>query len=104
MSLDDPDEKDKQAKEPEGENKLLEVISYIREQQNHVIISAGFGEPQITQFSRTDSCANVYSRGQPHFKLKGKVGDHTDVIAIELKIPDGTKALSDKQNKYLKKL
>ncbi len=42
------------------------------------------------------------TKSSPDLELKCKVGEYTDVVAIDLKNPDGSYALSDEQDTYLK--
>ena len=48
-----------------------------------------------------DSYKKGYERGTPDIELKCKLGEYTDVVAIELKNPDKSNKLSDEQKKYL---
>ena len=58
---------------PRGETKLhYAVVSYIRRNYPHVLITPGLGENQITHFSLLDSKAKGYRKGQPDLALKCK--------------------------------
>ena len=90
---------------PRGETKLhYDVVSYIRRNYPHVLITPGLGENQITHFSRLDSKAKGYRKGQPDLELKCKDGDRTDIIIIELKNPNGSNSLSIHQEEYIELL
>jgi hypothetical protein len=93
-------------KNPIGETKLhYKVKSYIARKYPHVIISAGQGENQTTEFQRMDAKAKGYTKGEPDMELKCKLGNgYTDVVAIELKNPNGTNSTSPEQDAYLEKL
>ena len=70
-----------------------------------MIISAGLGENQTTDFSRMDNKAKGYTKGQPDLELKCKLGNgFTDVVAIELKNPNGSNKTSPEQDAYLERL
>ena len=70
-----------------------------------MIISAGLGENQTTDFIRMDSKAKGYTKGQPDLELKCKLGNgFTDVVAIELKNPNGSNKTSPEQDAYLERL
>ena len=59
-----------------------------------MIISAGLGENQTTDFIRIENKAKGYTKGQPDFELKCNLGSgFTDVVAIELKNPIGSVVL-----------
>ena len=77
-------------KNPTGETKLhYKVKSYIARKYPHVIISAGQGENQTTEFQRMDAKAKGYTKGEPDMELKCKLGNgYTDVVAIELWNPN----------------
>ena len=68
------------------------------------MISAGLGECQITHFVRMDSKVMGYTKGEPDIELKCKSGDHTDVVAIGLKNPNGSNQLSIQQEEYIELL
>ena len=71
----------------------------------YVIISAGLGENQTTDFIRMDSKAKGYTQGQPDLELKCKLGSgFTNVVAIELKSPNGSNKTSPEQDAYLERL
>ena len=70
-----------------------------------MIISAGLGENQTTDFIRMDNKAKIYTKGQPDLELKCKLGSgFTDAVAIELKDPKGSNKTSPEQNAYLERL
>ena len=70
-----------------------------------MIISAGLGENQTTDFIRMDNKAKGYTKGQRDLGLKCKLGSgFTDVVAIELKSPTGSNKTSPEQDAYLKRL
>ncbi len=59
---------------PTGERKLhYKVKKYIEKFYPYVIISAGLGENQTTDFIRMDSKAKGYTKGQPDLELKCKL-------------------------------
>jgi len=91
---------------PTGERELhYRVKKYIEKTYPYVIISAGLGENQTTDFIRMDSKAKGYTKGQPDLELKCKLGNgFTDVVAIELKNPDGSNKTSPEQDAYLERL
>ena len=91
---------------PTGETKLhYKVKKYIETTYPYVIISAGLGENQTTPFIRMDSKAKGYTKGQPDLELKCKLGNgFTDVVAIELKNPNGSNKTSPEQDAYLERL
>ena len=102
---DDQEEALRRIRNPRGETKLhYDVVSYIKRNYPHVVISAGLGECQITHFARMDSKLKGYTKGEPDLELKCKSGDHTDVVAIELKNPNGTNQLSIQQEEYIELL
>ena len=76
---------------PKGESKLhYDVVSYIRRKYPDVIISAGLGENQVTEFMRLDSQKKGYTKGELDIELKCKLENgYTDVFVIELKNPNG---------------
>ena len=85
---DDQTEALRRIRDARGETKLhYELVSYIKRHYPHVVISAGLGECQITHFARMDSKLKGYTKGEPDIELKCKSGDHTDVVAVELKQP-----------------
>ncbi|MFM7989660.1 MAG: hypothetical protein ACKPKO_61140, partial [Candidatus Fonsibacter sp.] len=55
-------------------------------------------------YTRLDSWHKGYERGTRDIELKCKLGEYTDVVAIELKNPDKSNKLSDDQKKYVEKL
>ena len=86
MSDDDQTEALRRIRNARGETKLhYDVVSYIKRNYPHVVISAGLGECQITHFARMDSKLKGYTNGEPAIDLKCESGDHTDVVAVELK-------------------
>ena len=91
---------------PTGETELhYQVKKYIEKTYPYVIISAGLGENQTTDFIRMDSKAKGYTKGQPDLELKCKLGNgFTDVVAIELKNPNGSNKTSPEQDAYLERL
>jgi hypothetical protein len=91
---------------PTGETKLhYNVKKYIETTYPYVIISAGLGENQTTAFIRVDSKAKGYTKGQPDLELKCKLGNgFTDVVAIELKNPNGSNKTRPEQDAYLERL
>ena len=91
---------------PTGERKLhYKVKKHIETTYPHVIIAAGLGENQTTDFIRMDSKAKGYAKGQPDLELKCKLGSgFTDMVAIELKSPDGSNKTSPEQDAYLERL
>ena len=91
---------------PTGETELhYKVKKHIETTYPYVIISAGLGENQTTAFIRMDSKAKGYTKGQPDLELKCKLGSgFTDVVAIELKNPNGSNKTSPEQDAYLERL
>ena len=91
---------------PTGETELhYKVKKHIETTYPYVIISAGLGENQTTDFIRMDSKAKGYTKGQPDLELKCKLGSgFTDVVAIELKNPNGSNKTSPEQDAYLERL
>ena len=91
---------------PTGETELhYKVKKHIETTYPYVIISAGLGENQTTDFIRMDSKAKGYKKGQPDLELKCKLGSgFTDVVAIELKNPNGSNKTSPEQDAYLERL
>ena len=88
-------------KNPKGERKLpYEVVSYIKRNFPQVTISVGVGKHHSTTYARLESDYKGYTRGRPDVELKCKVGDDTDVVAIDLKTPNGTNWLSIEQESY----
>ncbi|MFM7983465.1 MAG: hypothetical protein ACKPKO_29485, partial [Candidatus Fonsibacter sp.] len=70
-----------------------------------MIISAGLGENQLTNYMRMDSSKKGYTKGHPDLELKYKMTNgYIDVLALELKNPDESNGLSDHQITYIKKL
>ena len=87
---------------PRGETKLhYDVVSYIRRNYPHVLITPGVGENQIIHFSRLDSMAKGYRKSQPDSELKCQDGDRTDKIIIEVQNPNGSNSLSIHQEEYI---
>ena len=84
---------------PTGETKLhYKVKKHDETTYPYVIISAGLGENQTADFIR-------YAKGQPDLELKCKLGSgFTDVVAIELKNPNGSNKTSPEQDAYLERL
>ncbi len=91
---------------PTGETKLhYRVKAYIARRYPNVIISAGQGENQTTEFQRMDAKAKGYTKGEPDLELKCKLGNgYTDVVAIELKNPNGSIWTTPEQDAYLERL
>ncbi|MFM7982497.1 MAG: hypothetical protein ACKPKO_24565 [Candidatus Fonsibacter sp.] len=70
-----------------------------------MIISAGLGENQTTDFIRMDNKAKGYTKGQPDLALKCKLGSgFTDVVAIELDTPSGPNNVGPEHHAYLERL
>ena len=59
-------------------------MSKIERNNTHVLITPGFGENQITHFSRLGSKAKGHRKGQPDLELRCEDGDRADIITIEL--------------------
>ncbi len=91
---------------PTGETKLhYKVKKHIETTYPYVIISAGLGENQTTDFIRMDNTEKGYTKGQPDLELKCKLGNgFTDVVAIAIKNPDGSNKPSPEQDDYLERL
>ncbi|MFM7987048.1 MAG: Bro-N domain-containing protein, partial [Candidatus Fonsibacter sp.] len=91
---------------PTGESKVhYKVKKHIETTYPHVIISAGLGENQTTDFIRMDNKAQFYTKGQPDLELKCKLGNgFTDAVAIELKNPNGPNKTTSEQDAYLERL
>jgi prophage antirepressor-like protein len=91
---------------PTGETKLHYIVrAYITRKYPNVIISTGQGENQITEFQRMDAKAKGYTKGEPDLELKCKLGNgYTDVVAIELKNPNGSNRTTPEQDAYLERL
>ena len=69
----------------------------------YVIISAGLGKNQMTDFIRMGNNAKGYTKGQPDLELKCKLGNNlTDVVAIELNNPSNK--TRPEQDTYLERL
>jgi prophage antirepressor-like protein len=100
------DEAVNKIRNPTGETKLhYKVKAYIARKYPNVIISAGQGENQTTEFQRMDAKAKGYTKGEPDMELKCKLGNgFTDVVAIELKNPNGSNWTSPEQDAYLERL
>ena len=96
----------KQKRNPTGETKShYKVRAYIGRKDPDVIISASQGENQTTEFQRMDAKAKGFTKGEPDMKLKCKLGNgYTDVVAIELKNPNGSNWTSSEQDAYLERL
>ena len=100
------DEAVNKIRNPTGETKLhYKVKAYIARKYPNVIISAGQGENQTTEFQRMDAKAKGYTKGEPDMELKCKLGNgYTDVVAIELKNPNGSNWTTPEQDAYLERL
>ena len=62
-------------KNPTGERKLhYKVKKHIETTYPYVIISAGLGEHQTTDFIRMDNKAKDYTKGQADLELKVQAG------------------------------
>ena len=74
---DDQEEALRRIRNARGETKLhYGVVSYIRQNYPHVVISAGLGECQSTHFTRMDSKLKGYTKGEPDLELKCKRKDN----------------------------
>ena len=70
------DEAVNKIRSPTGETKLhYKVKAYIARKYPNVIISAGQGENQTTEFQRMDAKAKGYTKGEPDMELKCKLGN-----------------------------
>ena len=100
------DEAVNKIRNPTGETKLhYKVKAYIARKYPNVIIAAGQGENQTTEFQRMDAKAKGYTKGEPDIELKCKLGNgYTDVVAIELKNPNGSNWTTPEQDAYLERL
>ena len=102
---DDQEEALRRIRNARGETKLhYDVVSYMKRNYPHDVISAGLSECQITHFARLDSKLKGYTRGEPDLELKFRSGDHTDVVVIELKNPNGSNQLRIQQEEYIELL
>ena len=79
------------------------IIKFIREYLPHFILVPGLGELQSTSESRISSYRKGYRGGQPDILILNKHKSFSG-LAIELKTPKGTGALSEKQTDFLKDL
>jgi len=89
-----------------GENRLqYRVIEHMKDKYPDVIILPGLGEYQDREFLRIDASLKGYIGGQPDIILLRKLSsDFTDVMAIELKNPNGSNWLSEKQVRFIRRL
>ena len=51
-----------------------------------------------------DSKPKGYTKGEPDLELTCRSGDHTNLVAIELKNPNGSNQLSIQQEEYIELL
>ncbi len=71
------------------------MIKHIRAKYPDIITIAGFGEYQEYDYQRMDACLKGYNGGQPDITLLKKLNNgFTDVVAIELKNPNGSNITS----------
>ena len=89
-----------------GETKLhYRVVNHIRKKYPDILTIAGLGEYQEYDYQRMDAYLKGYHAGQPDITLLKKLKNgHTDVVAIELKNPNGSNELSIKQDEFIKRL
>ena len=81
------------------------VVKHIRDRYPDAILNAGLGEHLTTRHARMDSWSKGYKTGQPDLTvIRGLPNGFQDVLTIELKNPNGTGRLSDKQEEYHKHL
>ena len=69
-----------------------------------MLITAGLGGNQTIHFSRLDSTAKGYRKGQPDLELKCQDGDRTGIITIDFKHPSGSNSLFIHQEEYIELL
>jgi len=82
-----------------------EVIKHIRKQYPDAIVNAGIGEHLTTDHARMDARLKGYVGGQPDITvIRGLPNGFQDVLAIELKNPNGKGKLSNKQVEYIDSL
>jgi prophage antirepressor-like protein len=89
-----------------GETKLhYQIITHIRNKYPDIITIAGLGEYQEYDYQRMDAYLKGYNGGQPDITLLKKLKNgFTDVVAIELKNPNGYNITSVKQDEFIKRL
>jgi prophage antirepressor-like protein len=77
------------------------VAKHIRARYPDAKLNPGLGEHLTTHHARMDSRSKGYDKGQPDITvIRGLPNGFQDVLAIELKNPNGRGVLSDEQLKY----
>ena len=79
------------------------VINLIRTHFTDLIIIPGLGEHQTTTPLRSDAYNKGYQGGQPDILILNSTNLYKG-LAIELKNPDGSGVVSEKQKNYLNRL
>ena len=86
----------------DGETKLhYNVVKYISRNYLNVLITPSLKTNQITHFSRLDSKAKGYRKGQPYLELKCKDGGRTDIITIAHKHPNRSNHVSIHHEEFI---
>lgn len=81
------------------------VIKHIRDTYPDAITTPSLGEHLVTEHQRKDSFLKGYEGGQPDIMVtRGLPNGNQDVVAIELKNPNGKGNLSTKQAEYHERL
>jgi prophage antirepressor-like protein len=82
-----------------------EVIKHIKKQYPEAIVNAGIGEHFTTDHARMDARLKGYVKGQPDITIiRGLPNGFQDVLAVELKNPNGKGKLSNEQVVYIDSL
>jgi prophage antirepressor-like protein len=77
------------------------VVDHIKNQYPDAVIHAGLGEHLTTKHARMDAYLKGYTKGEPDITVIRKLpNSFQDVLAIELKNPNGKGVLDDTQMKY----
>jgi hypothetical protein len=81
------------------------IKNHIAKEYPDAVIHAGIGEHLTTDHARMDAYLKGYTKGQPDITVIRKLpNSFQDVLAIELKHPNGKGVLDDDQKKYHKVL
>jgi prophage antirepressor-like protein len=81
------------------------VVEHIKKEYPDAVIHAGLGEHLTTKHAGLDAKLKGYTKGEPDITVIRKLpNSFQDVLAIELKNPNGKGKLDDDQQKYHKLL
>lgn len=84
------------------EDKLhYDIITYIKKKYPDAITIAGLGEHLTTVHSRIDATNKGYKKGQPDIMIiRGLTNGFQDILAIEIKNPNGNNKITKSQKEY----